>query len=254
MTKPIFIANWKMNLTLKERENLALAVKKELAAEAGGKDIVICPPFVSLASIGEILKGSGIKLGAQDVFWEETGAYTGEISPVILKEINCQYAIVGHSERRQYLGETDEMVNKKTAACLDSGLTPIICVGETLEERRDNRTGAVVHLQVSRALEGIDLVDAEQIIIAYEPVWVIGSGRPISPEDAGEALAVIRQALIDLYPLTIINNNIRLVYGGSIGSDSAREFSELDLMRGFLVGGASLDAKEFCRIVKSNFS
>jgi len=253
MDKPILIANWKMNLTLKEREDLAQEIKDRLGEEKD-KEVVICPPFVSLASIGEIIRDSAIELGAQDVFWEETGAYTGEISPIVLKELACRYVIVGHSERRRFLGETDEMVNKKTAACLENGLTPIVCVGETLEERKRNDTATVVHLQLSRALDGIDLVGKEKLVIAYEPVWAIGTGQPIEPEAAGAVFAVIWQTLIDNYPLTIVNNNIRLVYGGSVEPENAGAFARLEHMKGFLIGGASLDAGEFSRIVKLNFS
>lgn len=252
MSKPIFIANWKMNLTLKERVVLARQIKDELGQE-NDKEIVICPPFVSLVQVAEILQDSNIKLGAQDVFWEETGAYTGEISPVILKEINCQYAIVGHSERRQHLGETDEMVNRKVGACLDNGLTPIICIGETLEQRKRNDTATIVHLQLSRALQGIDLVAGEELVIAYEPIWAIGTGQPINPQDAEEVLAVIRQTLVDHYPLTIVNNNIRLIYGGSVEPANSPDFLAVEYLSGFLVGGASLRADQFSEIVKLSF-
>lgn len=253
MVKPIFIANWKMNLTLKERVALAQQIKDDWGKNTD-KEIVICPPFISLVQLAEIFKNSHIKLGAQDVFWEETGAYTGEISPLILKEIDCQYVIIGHSERRQYLAETDEMVNKKVAACLDNGLTPIICVGESLEQRQRNDSATVVHWQLNRALEGIELVDNEQLVIAYEPIWAIGTGRPIEPSDAQEILQVIRQTLIDHYPLTIVNNNIRLIYGGSVEPDNCADFSAVDYLAGFLVGGASLKMELFNQIVKLSFS
>lgn len=247
---PIIIANWKMNLSLNQRKNLALDLKKKIG-QIIDHEVVICPSFISLVQISEILKGSEIKLGAQDVFWEESGAYTGEISPKILKDINCEYAIVGHSERRQNFGENDEMVNKRTRTCLDNDLIPIICVGETAQEHQDGRADNIVLLQLTRALQDIDLVDQDQIVVVYEPVWAVGTGHIVSDEEADHMFKLIRQIMIDLYSLTIINNNVRLIYGGSVNDKNVKKLADNDLISGFLVGGASLNVDQFVNIVKS---
>lgn len=248
--KPIVIANWKMNLSLAGRKKLAQDLKKKLS-RLSSVDVVVCPSFVSLAHIGELLKKSKIILGAQDVFWEDSGAYTGEISPAVLEDLDCQYVIVGHSERRHNLGETDEMVNKKVKACLEGDLTPIICVGETLEDRRENRADNVVLLQVRKALDGVNLLENDQIVIAYEPIWAIGTGEPIEPQEAEYMFDLIRQNLLDLLPLTKVNNSVRLVYGGSINDKNINEFIGLNLLNGFLVGNASLDIDEFALICRA---
>ncbi len=253
MADPIIIANWKLNLNLAERAALAKQVKRKLG-RLKSREIVVCPPFLSLVQTAEIFKGSSIRLGAQDVFWEKTGAYTGEISPEILNDLNCRYAIIGHSERRRHLGETDKMVNQKIAACLENRLTPIVCLGEELEERREGRAENLVLLQLKRALAGIDLVASEELVIAYEPVWAIGSGQPVSSEQAGEMFQFIRRALTDFYPQSIITGNIRLIYGGSVTPENAGNFSRLEFCQGFLVGGASLDADSFTKIAKVNFN
>ena len=250
MTKQIFIANWKMNLSLEGRENLANNFKKELG-EIKDQDIVICPSTVSLIPIANIIKDSQLQLGAQNVFWKNSGAYTGEDSPVILKDIGCRYVIVGHSERREYLKETDEMVNKKVQACLENNLTPILCIGETREARQEGQTDNVLHNQLINDLARIDLVDREQLIIAYEPVWAIGSGNIVEREEVKRVLELIRQTLINLYPLTIVNNNVRIIYGGSVEPGNIREFSNLELLNGFLLGGASLEVNKFKTIVQS---
>ncbi|HLD28124.1 MAG TPA: triose-phosphate isomerase [Patescibacteria group bacterium] len=247
--KPIIIANWKINLSLKKQLALAVELKKQLAG-VKGKDVVVCPSFVSLAAISGELKKSNIFLGAQDVFWEKTGAYTGEVSPDILRELNCKYVIVGHSERRQYVGETDEMVKKKVETCLGNDLTPIICVGETRAERVEGQTNNVIWHQMNKALENISLIEAEHVIIAYEPRWAIGTGKTVEVEDMEDVFKVIRQTLIDLYPLTIVNNNVRLIYGGSVDASNAKEIVNSELISGLLIGTASLDAKEFAQIVK----
>lgn len=250
MKKPIIIANWKMNLSLKEREKLALDLKKKNIASRD-YDMVVCPSAVSLMQIGSILSGSNIDLGAQDVFWEEAGAYTGEVSPQILKDLNCKYVIVGHSERRKYLGETDEMVNKKVEASIDNGLVPILCVGETRSQRHEGQTDNVIFSQLTKALDKIDLVDGEDIVIAYEPVWAIGSGEIVDPEEVERVLKLIKQVLRDIFPLTIIENNVRMVYGGSVNTDNIDGFSQVKMLDGYLVGGASLDADKFHEIAKT---
>lgn len=248
MLPSIIIANWKMNFNPKEEVKLSLALKEELG-EKNKKEIVVCPSFIGLSQVSEVLKKSKIKLGAQDAFWQSKGAYTGEISPSVLKEIGCEYVIIGHSERRGCLGETDEMVNRKLAAVLANNLTPIICIGETLEEWHEGRTHYVVLNQLTKAFKNIHLIQDEQLVVAYEPVWAIGAGRPVEPEEAQLVFESIRQTLIDLYPLSFVNNNVRLIYGGSVDGKNAGGFSRLDLCSGFLVGGASLDSAEFIRII-----
>jgi triosephosphate isomerase len=250
MKKPIIIANWKMNLSLSEREKLAYAIKEKNVTPQK-YDMVICPSSVSLIQIRDVIDGSGIDLGAQDVFWEETGAYTGEISPKILKDLNCKYAIVGHSERRQHLGETDEMINKKVEASIDNGLVPILCVGETRQERHENQTDNVILSQIRQDLKGVEIIGDESLVIAYEPVWAIGSGEVVEPDEIDRVFTLIRQVLIDTYPLTIVENNVRMVYGGSVNPDNVDGFSKLKMLDGFLVGGASLDADKFNKIAKT---
>lgn len=250
MIKPIFIANWKMNLSLKNQESLANDFKKELGG-IEDKDIVICPSTASLIPLAGIIKNSQLQLGAQNVFWAETGAYTGETSPISLAEIGCRYVIVGHSERRQYLKETDEMVNKKVEACLANKLTPILCIGETREARQEGQTDNVLYHQLINDLADSHLVDQEQLIIAYEPVWAIGSGNIVDQDEARRIFELIRQTLINLYPLTIVSNNVRIIYGGSVEPSNVKEFSGLELLSGFLLGGASLEVNKFKAIVKS---
>src|SRR3989338_6950056 len=249
MPQPILIANWKMNLSLKELENLANDFKKELGG-IQDKDIIICPSTVSLITMAGLIGDSYLQLGAQNVFWQDSGAYTGETSPMILKEIGCRYVIVGHSERRQYLNETDEMVNKKVQACLANNLMPILCIGETSETRQEGKTDNVLHRQLISGLDSVNLIDQEQLIIAYEPTWAIGSGLIADPEEVERVFALIRQTLVNLYPLTIVNNNVRIIYGGSVDASNIAGFSEIELLAGFLVGGASLEVGKFKEIVK----
>jgi triosephosphate isomerase (TIM) len=249
--RPLIIANWKMNLgyrdSLKLAEDLVKAIPEE---ELYKKDVVVCPSILSLLIVAEIFKKHHLVMGAQDAFWEEQGAFTGCESPKFLWEAGCRLAIIGHSERRQNLQETDEMANKKIKAALSAKLAPVLCVGETYEERAATRTDSVIMNQVIKALAGIELLASEQLVIAYEPVWVIGSGRPIEPKEAEHAFRIIYQTLLDLFPLTIIQNNIRIIYGGSIDGATAGDFTDLEYFGGFLVGSASLHAEEFASIIK----
>ena len=244
----LVIANWKMKLGLDESRLLAQAVKK---IPTGSTEVVICPSFPSLATVSAVLARSRFALGAQDCFWEPHGAYTGAVSPETLHEIGCRYVIVGHSERRQYLGETDEMVHRKVAAALSAGLVPIICVGETFEQRQTGHQDYALIQQTSRALEGIALTEDQQLIVAYEPVWVIGTGQAINPDQAQTAHQVIRQTLIDLFPLTLVTENIRIIYGGSVDSGNVADFVRLEHTAGVLVGNASLDAGAFAALIRS---
>lgn len=249
MSKPIIIANWKMNLSVAQSGELARIMKKSLA-DAADSEVVVCPSFTALAEVSREIRGSIIRLGSQDVFWEERGAYTGEESPQTLTEIGCQYAIIGHSERRQYAGESDESSRLKIKTCLANGLNPILCVGETYAERNQGQADNVVFRQVVRALSGIDITPNQQLVIAYEPVWVIGSGRPIEPKEAQHAFNLIYQAILDFWPSVIIKNNVRIIYGGSVDGGNAGEFAPLEHFAGFLVGGASLKSDEFSDIIK----
>ncbi len=248
MNKPIVIANWKMNLTSEEEVDLANEIKNKVE-NISDVDIVMCPSFIGLSAVGEAIKNTNIKLGAQDVFWQERGPYTGAISPRAIKEAGGEYAIVGHSERRKNFGETNELINKKIAACLDYGLTPIVCIGETLNERQDGQTDNVILGQLNEAFLNIDLIDREEIIISYEPVWAIGTGHIAGAETVNYVLNLIEHAIFNLWPKHIAVNNIRLTYGGSVEGDKIDEFLKLDLLSGFLVGGASLNAERFMAIV-----
>ncbi|MFA4871922.1 MAG: triose-phosphate isomerase [Patescibacteria group bacterium] len=248
MNKPIAIANWKMNLTSEEEVALVEQIKDKVKT-ISGVDVVICPSFIGLSAVGEVINKTNIKLGAQDVFWQERGPYTGAISPRAIKEAGGEYVIIGHSERRKFFGETNELINKKIAACLDYGLTPIVCLGETLNERQDGRTDNVILGQLNEAFLNIDLVDREEIIISYEPVWAIGTGHIAGAETVSYVLNLIEHAIFNLWPNHIAANNLRLIYGGSVEGGRIDEFIKLDLLNGFLVGGASLDADKFIGII-----
>ena len=261
MKKPIIIANWKMNLSFKEAKVLAKNILNQLKKARKDKkqadfDIVLCPPFMSLPEVCEIFgpKKDILFCGAQDCFWEEKGGFTGEISSMRLKELGCNYVILGHSERRQNLGETDEMVHKKVKAALKSKLIPIICIGETMKQRRQGLKEYIVVSQVSKALEGINLKFDQKIVLAYEPVWVIGSGQAITPKEAEYMSKVILQRMIDLFPLPVIRNNIRIIYGGSVNSNIIKSFINQETIDGVLVGGASLRADEFIRMCEAIIS
>ncbi|MDA2935894.1 triose-phosphate isomerase [Patescibacteria group bacterium AH-259-L05] len=259
MKRKIIIANWKMRPNLRESQNLVKGVLKYLKKSKKKKklsklDIVVCPSFTSLSAVPQMSKFKVLRnvfLGAQDCFWEEKGEFTGEISPAWLKEVGCKYVILGHSERRRYLSETDEMVHKKIKASLNAGLIPIICVGETLDQRRRGLKEYVILEQVSQALSGVSIDKKQKIIIAYEPVWVIGSGHAIGPEEAEYMNKIILQRTIDLFPLDVVKNNIRVVYGGSVDHDNVKSFVDQDTVDGALVGGASLKAKEFIKICEA---
>lgn len=210
-------------------------------------EVIICVPFVDLADAIELAKGTNVKVGAQNVHFEEKGAFTGEISPKMLKEIGTEYVIIGHSERRQYYAETDESVNKKIKAALNHELKPIVCVGETLEQREAGITKDFVTTQVKNAFEGLEKEDAKKIIIAYEPIWAIGTGKTASKEDANEVCCWIREEIRSLYG--DIADEIIIQYGGSVKSSNAKELFSMPDIDGGLVGGASLDAEDFSKIV-----
>ncbi len=246
--KPFVAGNWKMFKTVAEARHLVSELIPGLQA-IGGVEKVLCPPFTALLAVRALLEGTQIGLGGQNLHWEASGAYTGEISPVMLSEL-CQYVIIGHSERRAYFGETNETVQRKARAALEHGLMPIVCVGETLEENEAGRTAEVVSRQVRNGLEGLDLSDAG-VVIAYEPVWAIGTGRAATSEGANAVVAdVIRPALAELFGPNIARA-VRVLYGGSVKSSNAEEFFQQPEIDGALVGGASLKASEFIPIVQA---
>jgi triosephosphate isomerase (TIM) len=249
MRTPLVAGNWKMFKTVAETRHLVSELVPGLQAVPGVQK-VICPPYTALLAAAALLEGTDIGLGAQNLFWETSGAYTGEISPVMIGEL-CRYVILGHSERRAYFGETDEMVNRKVQAALAHGLSPIVCVGETLDENEAGQTADVVSRQVREGLSGIAIENSEILIIAYEPVWAIGTGRAATAEGANAVVAdVIRPALAELFGEEMAQA-VRVLYGGSVKGDNAREFFTQPDIDGALVGGASLKVDDFSRIVQA---
>jgi triosephosphate isomerase len=249
MRTPIVAGNWKMNKTVEEARLLVFDMSRKLGG-IEGVEKVLCPPFPALLAVSALLKGTDIGLGAQNMHWEEKGAFTGEVAPNMVAEF-CQYIIIGHSERRAYFGETDETVNKKVHAALAHDLTPIICVGESLEENESGRTGEVVRRQISRGLADVDPAKAAGLIIAYEPIWAIGTGRASSGENANAVLADhIRPALADLFGAETAQA-IRIQYGGSVTGANADEFFGQPEIDGALVGGASLKVDDFVAIARA---
>jgi len=244
MRVPVIAGNWKMNTTVSEAMELVRTMRDGLE-KIGNVEKVLCPPFVSLVSVGELIKDSSIKLGAQNLYFAEKGAYTGEISPLMVADL-CEFVIIGHSERRQYFGETGEIVNKKVVAALKVGLKPILCIGEKLEENEAGKTEEVVSEQLKASLAGID--DPDGLIIAYEPVWAIGTGKAATGEQANETISFIRQNISRLYGDRIARE-IRILYGGSVTAANTAEFMQQPEIDGALVGGASLKAAEFLSIV-----
>ena len=247
MRTPMVAGNWKMNKTVAEARDLVLTMSGKLR-EIAHVEKVLCPPFLALPALAEMLAGSGIGLGAQNLHWEEKGAFTGEVSPGMVKEF-CQYVIIGHSERRTYFGETDEGVNRKLHAALTAGLIPIVCVGETLEQYEAGSTSDVVRRQISVGLAGVD--SPAKLIVAYEPVWAIGTGKASSGENANHVhQQVLRPALSELFgPQNA--GAIRILYGGSVTAANASEFFVYPDIDGALVGGASLKPDEFVAITKA---
>ena len=250
MARKIFIAgNWKMNKTAAETAELASALKASLAQFAGKCEIAVCPTFTSLATAVEILKGSNVKVGAQNIHWADNGAYTGEISGAMLKEIGVEYVIIGHSERRQYFGETDETVNQRIKAALKYGLKPIVCIGETLAEREGGVTNTVLEKQIRGAFADISAVDMDAVTIAYEPVWAIGTGKTATPDVAQETHAFIRSVLTALYGDKA--QEIVVQYGGSMKAENSGALVSKQDIDGGLIGGAALKADSFTALIQN---
>lgn len=249
MRKPIIAGNWKLNNTTKEAIELATLLNRELG-DITEVDVVVCPVFTSLSDVHDILLDSNIALGAQNVYWEDAGAFTGEVSAPLLKDLGVQYVIVGHSERRQFFNETDATVNKRIKAALAHDLTPIVCVGEVLKEREANQTFNVIKTQVHGVFSGITAEQIEKCVIAYEPVWAIGTGKTATPAQAQEVHKFIRGLLVELYDEDVAQT-LRIQYGGSVKPDNSGELMGQPDIDGALVGGASLKADAFSAIVKS---
>lgn len=248
MRKPILAGNWKMHKTIREA-NAFMEGFLPLVSNITDREIVICPTFTSLAVLATQVTGSVVRLGAQNMHWEVQGAYTGEIAAGMLKDAGCQYVILGHSERREYFAETNEIVNKKVKAALANRLIPVFCVGETLAEREAGKTEALIEVQVREGLGGIVASEAEKIVIAYEPVWAIGTGRSATSEDANNVIRFIRGVVTSMFG-NKVGQAIRILYGGSVKPETIAELMSQSDIDGALVGGASLDASSFAKIVK----
>lgn len=248
--RPLIAGNWKMFKTGPEATELASRLKP-LVSDITQVDVMVAPPFTALGVVAETLKGSAISLGGQDLFWETEGAYTGQVSAPMLKAVGCTHVIVGHSERRQYFGETNETVNRKIKAALQGGLIPILCVGESEAEREAEETFAVVREHLSKGLEGIDSVGLQQLIIAYEPVWAIGTGKTATSEQAQEVHQFIRDWVEEVGGNSIAET-LRILYGGSVKPGNTAGLMAMDDIDGALVGGASLDAESFAGIVRGS--
>jgi triosephosphate isomerase len=249
MRKPIVAGNWKMNKTVAEARDLVREILVELE-NFQGVDVVVCPPFTALAAVSETLGGAQIHLGAQNMHWEKSGAYTGEVSAPMLRELFCHFVILGHSERRAYFQESDDVVNRKVKAALNGNVTPIVCVGETLEERESGDTERVVERQARGSLAGLSESELGKIVLAYEPVWAIGTGRTASPEQAQDVHALIREVLGNMGGRDVAEA-VRIQYGGSVKADNAGDLFRQPDIDGGLIGGASLDPRSFVKIVQA---
>ena len=245
---PFIAGNWKMNKTVGEAVDLVRELKTALSG-VKGVEVAVAPPFTALFAVCKELEGSPIRLAAQNLYWEEKGAFTGEISPVMLKEVGCHYVIIGHSERRQFFGETDETVNRRIKAAMSQGLKVIFCMGETLKEREEGKTFSVIERQMEGGLKGLGDKEMENMVIAYEPVWAIGTGKTATPEQAEEVHRFIREKLGKLYSRKV-SGEIRIQYGGSVTPENIKGLMNQPNIDGALVGGASLKAESFSKIVR----
>ncbi|HCQ5600827.1 triose-phosphate isomerase [Clostridioides difficile] len=245
MRKPIIAGNWKMHKTIKEALEFVNEVKDKVNSDK--VEAVICAPFTLLKDLKEATKGTNIKIGAQNMHFEEKGAFTGEVSPLMLKEIDMDYVVIGHSERRQYFNETDETVNKKVLKALEVGIDPILCVGETLEQREAGKTKDVCKVQVEKALENVLKDDLAKVVVAYEPIWAIGTGKTATAEDANDVISYIREVIKGLYGE--LANKVRIQYGGSVKPSNVAEIMGQSDIDGALVGGASLASNDYLDLV-----
>jgi len=248
MRIPIIAANWKMHKTIGEAEAFAAEFPLDEAFQ-DQIEVVICPPFTALSVVGQALRRTGIKLGAQNMYPAGKGAYTGEVSPLMLQDLGCEYVILGHSERRQILGETDAFINEKVKAALEYNLKPILCIGETLEQRRQGLTEAVCRDQLQGSLAGLEAAALERIVVAYEPIWAIGTGVNASSEEAEATIAAIRETLAGQFGRESADK-VRIQYGGSVKPENIQQFMAQENIDGALVGGASLEVDSFYKIVQ----
>lgn len=245
--RPLLAGNWKMHLSIDEARKLAGAIAKS-TQDINDRDVMIAPPFTTLRAVAEVVGNTKVILAGQNVCWADKGAFTGEISPTMLKEAACQMAIIGHSERRHIFGETDKMVNQRVKGCLSHDLTPILCIGEKLDEREANNTFAVLETQLREGLADVNLSTGEELIIAYEPVWAIGTGKTASPEQAQEVHAFIRNLIANIYEKNIATK-MRILYGGSVNAVNVDVLMSQEDVDGALVGGAALDFESFDKII-----
>ena len=250
MRRPVIAGNWKLNKTVSEAIELVNSLKRELI-DIQETEIIVCPVYTALSDVSDLLVDSNISLGAQNVYWESSGAFTGEVSSAMLKDAGCEYVIIGHSERRKYFNESDQTVNKRIKAAQQSELIPIFCVGETLEEREADKTIDVVKRQLAGGLEGLEKEALLNLIIAYEPVWAIGTGKTATPGQAQEVHSFIRNWLVENCSEEVAEN-LRILYGGSVKSANIKELMQQGDIDGALVGGASLDSSSFAELVKNS--
>ena len=250
MRRFLVAGNWKMNTTLKSGRELATAVRNAVPAARPQVEVLVCPPFPYLIPVGEIVNGSGVALGAQNASDQKPGAFTGEVAVEMLLDAGCKYVILGHSERRQFFGDTDAIVNKKLKTAVAGGLDVILCVGESKQERDENRTESVLDTQMSGSLAGVDAATLAKVVIAYEPVWAIGTGVTATPDQAESAHRYLRNWLASRYN-SATAETVRILYGGSVKPDNARELLSLPNVDGALVGGASLKAEQFVPILEA---
>jgi len=250
MRKIIIAGNWKLNKTPLEAIDLVNELKREVG-DVTEVDVVVCPPFTALGDVRDALTESNIGVGAQNVYWEDSGAFTGEVSAPMIKALNVEYVIIGHSERRQFFGETDETVNKRIKASLAQGLKPIVCVGEVLEQREAGKAFDVIKTQCEGSLAGLSVEEMGKLIIAYEPVWAIGTGKTATPDQAQEIHQFIRKQLSQMYDDDLANS-VRIQYGGSVKPDNTKDLMSQPDIDGALVGGASLKSEPFSQIVRNS--
>jgi len=248
MKRMMIAGNWKMNMLRHEAKELTQNIVSGVKDVKGDIDILVAPPFTALDIVGGLISDTNIKMAAQDVFWEDRGAFTGEISPAMLIDAGCKWVIIGHSERRGILGETDSIVRKKIKASLGDGLNVIVCVGETLKERESGKTIKIVRSQVESALTELELDEPGKVVVAYEPVWAIGTGKNATPEEAEHVHATIREITGNIFGQD--SERIRIIYGGSVKEDNIKELLHMENIDGALIGGAGLNADSFVKIVK----
>ncbi|HYH03838.1 MAG TPA: triose-phosphate isomerase, partial [Bacillota bacterium] len=238
----------KMYKTIPEAKQLVSEVTRDLAGD-DRVEVVFCPPFTALSAVKELLQNTPYKLAAQNLYWKAEGAYTGEVAPQMLKDVGCDYVIIGHSERREYFGETDETVNQKVKAALAIGIKPIICVGETLPQREAGETAGLIKRQTEAALDGLDAANIPDVVIAYEPIWAIGTGKSSNGTDANEVIGLIRQTVAQIFGSDVASQ-MRIQYGGSVKPENIKEFMDEPEIDGALVGGASLKTDSFLKIIR----